>query len=687
MNTDINTTNDNHIELVVTEGDSRTAPTESEIGLPVNDLGNDPQLEELSSVRNKLRKKEHIHSIGLLLSQYGWFILCVLPIAYGFFFPSYHPSKVYTSKNATMAWNSSSLPTIFTHATDIHLAAVEPPKIINARYLLKSMKAYHADFNLITGDVVDSYGKVHWPKIGHQVREDWDLWHLLVEEDADNFEILDVAGNHDMWAIIDPLSDQNMFLDYSYTYTRNNTPTLHDFYVRTLVRHGITFVLVNQYRFPDVHPPYTYWAHPNKEFLDALEAEIKNAGPCYVVMHYPVDYNWNVRSSQGHTFEQIMQKENVEIIFSGHFHPYDPMIVHHGQGGVEYVGIGAYQMKGYGLVTIDNGRFVYTTIRLTEPETKYILTHPIPLEQLSSHQVFNENNTEIRLLSYESSNATITITGSVNGIMNYSTTLPNGAHLYTYPLNVPVGRHQITLTGDGCNITRTFYIGEQYRGEKDLVPCYKKGFLLLKLTSIPVYLLVLRIVFPMRFAVFSSTEEWIEGKQSDRTLLHWVNCIFFGPFLLHQRVQQLPKSIRYILLAAVLYPLCGPNHIFKAIHGHIGYSFAGFVVIAGTILYDEWAVHMTYFYIMTILIPVIFYASSAKFIGKSWVFYFNWGFSLLMWGLVQITNYRWCGESVIVPNLFLNPTFVIIPLILQICVYCIVVRKSFTSSLVKPNKS
>ena len=100
------------------------------------------------------------------------------------------------------------------------------------------MKSYKAAFNLITGDAVDSYGKMHWPKIGHQVKEDWDLWRKLVEVDADNFTILDIAGNHDMWGIIEPLSNQNLYLDYSYTYTRDNTKTLNDFAVRTINIHG-----------------------------------------------------------------------------------------------------------------------------------------------------------------------------------------------------------------------------------------------------------------------------------------------------------------------------------------------------------------------------------------------------------------------------------------------------------------
>ena len=516
--------------------------------------------------------------------------------------------------------------------------------------------------------MVDSYGKMHWPKIGHQVKEDWDLWKKLVTEDAGNFPIVDLAGNHDMWAIIDPLSNQNMFLDYSYTFNRENTKTIHDLHVKKIVKEGITFILMNQYRFPDIHPPYTYWAHPSSEFLDDLEEAIDNAGPCYVCMHYPVDYNWWVRSSKGHTFEQIMEKPNVEVIFSGHFHPYNPQIIHHKQGGVEYIGIGAYQMKGFGIVTVDNGRFVYTPIRLAEPPKKFIMTHPIPLDQLSSHQVFNELNTEIRVISYSSENVSLTVSGDVNGEMQRVADLPNGAALYTYPLSHMTGVHTITVTGPDCSINRTFFIGDSIRGTAEQAACAQRGLNMMRLSSVPVFLFMFFILLPCcKFDFLRNTERWIEGEGSSTT--YYFRSLFFGPFLLHRRIHELSRVVRYSLFAAVLYSILGPNHFFKEIHGHIGWSFACFVYIAGYILFDEWAIHMSYFYLLCVVTTVMWYASSIKFIGKTWMFYVNWGFSLLMWAGVQIVNYRWCGESVIVPNLFVSPTFIIIPLVLQIVVY------------------
>ena len=235
--------------------------------------------------------------------------------------------------------------------------------------------------------MVDNYGKKNWPKIGRQIKEDWELFQIIIEEGLDGQPIIDVAGNHDMWGVISPLSDTNLFLNYSYTFKRENTLSDDEFYCKKVIRENITFVLINNFKFPTIHPPYIYWAHPSREMLDRYENVISTAGHCTVVMHYPTDHNWWIFT-------------NIEHIFSGHFHPVDPIILHHKQGGVEYVGIGAYQFKGFALVTIDNDRLVYHSFRLYEIPPKFFMIHPVPNELLSSHVVFNEQNTQLRILSY-----------------------------------------------------------------------------------------------------------------------------------------------------------------------------------------------------------------------------------------------------------------------------------------------
>ena len=99
-------------------------------------------------------KKESIRHIPLFLSQYAWFLIILTFIAYAFFFPRKHPVQLFKSKSPSHPWNSSEVPRQFSHVTDIHLAAAEPFKVINTRLLLHTMKTYHPDFHLISGDLV-----------------------------------------------------------------------------------------------------------------------------------------------------------------------------------------------------------------------------------------------------------------------------------------------------------------------------------------------------------------------------------------------------------------------------------------------------------------------------------------------------------------------------------------------------
>ena len=100
-----------------------------------------------------------------------------------------------------------------------------------------------------------------------------------------------------------------------------------------------------------------------------------------------------------------------------------------------------------------------------------------------------------------------------------------------------------------------------------------------------------------------------------------------------------------------------------------GYSFLCFVNIGGYIMYDEWAVHMTYFYILVIMIPIIIHVTGLEYKNRSLVYLMNKTLMIMLLFGICIVNYRWVGEAVVWPLLFLNPTFVVIPAILQVMLY------------------
>lgn len=140
------------------------------------------------------------------------------------------------------------------------------------------------------------------------------------------------------------------------------------------------------------------------------------------------------------------------------------------------------------------------------------MIHPVPNELLSSHVVFNEQNTQLRILSYSKKNVTLIASGAVNGTLKYSMTLKNGADIYSIPLNLPYGEYTVTVTGDGCNITRTFTTGDEYKGKKESMVLLQRGFFFSKLSILPIYFSIFVMLFPLNIFTFPEIEKWIQGK-------------------------------------------------------------------------------------------------------------------------------------------------------------------------------
>ena len=218
----------------------------------------------------------------------------------------------------------------------------------------------------------------------------------------------------------------------------------------------------------------------------------------------------------------------------------------------------------------------------------------------------------------------------------------------------------------GCNISCDFYIGQKYKGQADVAACYQRGLLVMKFSSIPVFIALFIIWLPIDGFYLKNVEKWIHGDSEEAS---WLSIIFAGPFVIRTRIAEYPKKIRTVMFLFLLYPLVLPHHFFKPIHGTYGYSFLCFVVIGNNILYDEWALHFTYFYLLLFMMPSTMVLSSFKYIHKSWVYYFNLTLAILLLLGSQVVNYRWIGESVVIPLLFLNPSFVIVPLAMYSFLY------------------
>ena len=417
---------------------------------------------------NDKEEKNYFKWLALFLSEFSFMIITIIIGLIGVIFPLYNKTTEYTSYEGP-SWNSSSDPLIFTHISDIHVSSLK--QIKKFRTLFRTVKKLGANFHLLTGDLADNYEKRKFPKIGKQMQQDLKYYKELIDTELYNETIIDVSGNHDVFGVISPFDDDFGYLDISKTFTRNNTKTIEDFWLRTVNIEGMNYILLNPYNFPVVHPPYVFYAHPSKELLDSLEQEINRVGPCSILTHYPTDFFWSKGNSEGNDFENIMKNKNIQYIFTGHSHPIEFKIKHHEYGGLEFVGTSIKKTNDFGLVTIDNGRLVYNRIASSENNfEKYFMTNPVPIEQLSKTHNFNEKNTEIRVISYKNEiEDNLYITGDFNGKLEYRRDLKNGAKLYSMPLNIiNEGEYEITFKAPDYEINRKFYCGKkiEIKGEK-----------------------------------------------------------------------------------------------------------------------------------------------------------------------------------------------------------------------------
>jgi hypothetical protein len=397
--------------------------------------------------------------------------------------------------------------------------------------------------------------------------------------------------------------------------------------------------------------------------LEMIEDVIDSVGECVVVNHYTIDYHWAVKSPKGRTFAQIMEQPNVVMYLTGHFHPSDTMVLHRGHGAIEFVGVPAVQGVGFGLVTIDNGRVVYHTIFMHRPPERFIVTHPVPLEQLSDHHDFAEQATEVRVMSWAASPVEIVCTGSVNGNLTFQRKLANGADLYALPINLPPGNYSITLVCGTWRLERPFVIGTTFKGFGELVPIYQRELTIARFSAIPLFLVLLWILAPVSGLESSETESWIEGRSAKS---QWLMVIFLGPNSIRTRILSAPKPLRISLFIALLWPLVLPHHFFRPFCGLNGYSFLCFLVLGGKVLFDEWGLHMTIFYLILVIWPAALSVSAASLKGRSGFFWVSWVFVLFCFAVLSVLNWRFVGESIDWPLLFVNPSFVIVPVAIQI---------------------
>ena len=631
--------------------------------------------------------------IQIFISEIGFIIVILLVLLIVYLIPEYHPAKIITSKNSTNFIFDQD-PIIMIHTTDIHISTTRMERTDSSSIFIMSLCEYNPDIVLMTGDYVDN--NKQGEKMGMQNLEDWKMYNSTVVNvfKKKGFKVIDISGNHDQWAVDAFNSKENYFLDYSFIYNRTNIKDEDEFFCRkyklNIRNTELTFLLIHDYRYPVYRPPYGLDTHTTVKQYDLLENKINSVEEkeIFALSHYPVDRALLRKSSNGLSFEEIISNEKVYAIFTGHEHPPNVRIIHHGEkGGLEYCTPAAFDAKRAGLITLDNGNLVYHEVHIPYYGNKplFFMTYPIPNEQLTSHHIFNINNFDIRVISYYPDNTIkLKIEGDINGELTYNHTLNNGAFLYKYKVNnLKEGNYKIHIydeNGIGCDINTEFTIGEKYTGQKEEYIGLINYWLTIRFMIIPFFIALLIIVFPffpnLNLEIVKNIEGIIENQEENNNfnkILLYLYLIILSPFFLRNRLQSsnVSKIVRYSLCIFFIYPLVLPLHFMESINGKIGYTFYVFVYIDGKVNYDHWAIQMTFVYYLATFFPFVLFASGKKFYNKNdknniIIIIIN---CLLSLGLMVYSiyfNFRKVSQSISFVFLFFSTAYIYVLVILII---------------------
>ena len=646
--------------------------------------------------KNSQNRNENINNSQLICfyftSELGFLILIFFILLLIYISPSYHPSKTFYSKSLNIPFNTSSVPKILLHTSDIHVSHNSLNRRNHSYEFLKLILKYSPDIILSTGDNSDNFERVNKSKrVGKQLKKDWELYNKTIKKLFSKYKVIDIAGNHDIWGVDSVKSEENMFLDYSFIYNRSNVKTEKDFIVKKIKIMNLTFILFNDYQFPSPHPPYTAEAYTNRYRLNLLEnvlEENKNE-TCYILTHYPVDRAILTKSSNGHSFSEIISKKNVGGIFTGHEHPKKVRMIHHSNiGGLEYCVPAVLEKNKAGLITIDNENLVYHPINVKKNKIlqSCFLIYPIPSNQISAQHVFNLNKFNIKVLYYDfdnegKENISLLIDGDINGKLKYVNKLENGAMIFSYPVELKNGSYNIRIRGNKCEINTNFFIGASYKSNKEKKIKDPDAKIIFRFSSILVVFLLFVIIFPFggNFNYVKEIETLIKNEDSAmciRKCFYIIILIFLGPLILRERFLHLNKYTRIYTLIFALYPLFFPLHFCNKINGLISFSFNVFIVIGKKLYYEAWSLNFTYFYYLFIIYPNVIYLTGVEYYAKKKHDYIYKRIQLINFILcnvpfivILILNFRTIQQSTSLLYLFFTPGYIIIWTIIKIVVY------------------
>lgn len=559
------------------------------------------------------------------LSQYLWLLYIVIPILFSIIFPKIQSRvKVHSSNEF---FNISCDPIIFAHITDSHISTLIKKHTDSYRQVVDLLKYSSPEFIIHTGDMVDNYDSLSMLRYGKQDENNWKIYQKETEK-IDYIPTIEMGGNHDMFGIKSALSHQNFIMDYSHSFNRNNTKSEDDFKMHSfkMGSQKINIIVLNPFHFPTGHPPLLLYTRYTKKYLNRLEEEIeKSPTKSVIVGHYPVGSISSKKSSKGNRFTDIIgSNPKVLAYLSGHSHPKNVIIYHHGKGGIEYLGPASFLGSKFGLLSIDNNAIVWTTMD-PKKKAKGVITYPVPKEQVTPHTIFNDHeNAQIRVVMFSTlENHSIIFTAfhsssstpTCVGFMNFSRKLPNNHTLYIFPIKkcyLKEGNYLATFSGDFDGRIE-FLIGDEFKTHAEKYTEYPRIIQMLMITF-PIFyaiLFIITVIIPFDCCNCNSKlediEKWVEtGEGSNKW---WYVVTFVGFIVMRVRFQQIPLPVRIIVFVLLLYGLFGPLLFFET-EDLIGFVWLYGYCIQNRALPSNYGLIYDYIYIGVVCFPMIVLCSS-----------------------------------------------------------------------------
>lgn len=614
-----------------------------------------------------------------LVSQYLYLALICLIFLIPFNISTSHTTSSFTSRSPKDKYNETLYPDYFAHISDVHVNHKYPERTEVFLTVLSQVEALNPMLSFITGDLADDFTHEKHPMAyGTQQKADHDLYNDLTKKyPKDKF--IDLAGNHDEYGILSYDSTEHNYRKY-------HDVSLEEFQLNVInykLRSGknVKYVLYNPYNYPTGHAPFLFWPYPSNSLLNRMEStlsSISDEEEVIAMNHYPINLLLDLhKSNDGNTMKKILKNGKVSYHLSGHNHPKKALMQHHKETLLEVVGADVKTHKKYGIFTFDNERFVYHHIDSTKPNY-LLITNPVPKDQLTSKQIFNERDAPIRALVFvnKEDSPDLTITGDVEGTMkctditNLKGNLVNESESNlsmwscSYPASLSDGYHHIEIHGSYSK-SLDFYIGDQMKGYREKVYSHSLvwQFPMSFIVGV-IFLFIIVSPYHLKEEFSHYYMDWLEGDDGN----YWKFTIFAGFLTIKMRLSRLPKWIQYLLFVLALYTLFGPLALVK-VEKKVGIIFWYGMAIDSSASYALWGQMYATFYILFVMIPMIVLASSMT-LQFHWCLIIDYIFVFATFCGNLYIIYRYLSESVslpycsFAPGLFLIPIFVYIMLII-----------------------